>query len=248
MARKFKAEVTELLDLMIHSLYSDREIFLRELVSNAADALDKSRFLALTREDLLEATEGDHGIRVVADQDAGTIVIEDDGIGMTEEEVISYLGTIAHSGSKQFLEALKEGEGSAPELIGQFGVGFYSAFMVAEEVKVETRHALPDSAGVSWRSKGKGTYDLGSCDKQTRGTRITLTLREDASEFLDDWRLKDIVKRYSNFLPWPVFVGEEKANQAHAVWQEQPSQVSEEQANEFYKSLSNDYRLSLIHI
>ncbi|MCO4743214.1 MAG: molecular chaperone HtpG [Proteobacteria bacterium] len=242
MARKFKAEVSELLDLMIHSLYTDREIFLRELVSNAADALDKVRFLGLTHEDLTAGSGDVDGIRVTVDAEAGTITVEDDGVGLTEAEAVANLGTIAHSGSKKFLQALKEGESSAPELIGQFGVGFYSAFMVADEVSVESLSALPGEEPVIWRSKGKGTYDVKKGTRTTRGTTITLHLREDSTEFADEWRLKGIVKRYSDFLPWPVAVAGEQANTAKAIWQEIPTNVKEEEANAFYKTLSNDWQ------
>ncbi|TNE85723.1 MAG: molecular chaperone HtpG [Deltaproteobacteria bacterium] len=241
MARKFKAEVSELLDLMIHSLYSDREIFLRELISNGADALDKARFLGLTREDLAPV-EGEPGVRVTVDAEAKTIVVEDDGIGLTEAEAVKNLGTIAHSGSKQFLAALQEGDASAPELIGQFGVGFYSAFMVADEVVVESKSALPDEPAIVWKSAGKGTFDIGPGDKATRGTRITLHLREDCEEFADTWRLQGIVKKYSDFLPWPVLVDGEQANTAKAIWQETPTTVTDEEANAFYKTLSNDWQ------
>lgn len=241
MARKFKAEVSELLDLMIHSLYTDREIFLRELVSNGADALDKVRFLELTREDLTPAAGDKAGIRVTLDEEAKTITIEDDGVGLTQDEAVKNLGTIAHSGSKKFIEALKDGEASAPELIGQFGVGFYAAFMVAEEVVVETLSALPGEEAVMWKSKGKGTYTVGKSEREHRGTSITLKLRDDSDEFADVWRLKGIVKRYSDFLPWPVDVDGEQANTAKAIWQETPTQVKDEEANAFYKTLSNDW-------
>jgi molecular chaperone HtpG len=237
----FKAEVQQLLDLMIHSVYSDREVFLRELVSNAADALDKARYVGLTQE-LVGIGGEEPGIRVLVDDDAKTITIEDDGIGMSEAEVIKYLGTIAHSGSKEFLQRLKESEGGAPELIGQFGIGFYSSFMVADRVIVETRAAVGDEASVRWTSTGAGTYELEACDKQTRGTRIEIHLREDAAEFADESSLRAAVRKHSNFVSWPIHVGEEQANEGKALWLEPASSVSEEEANAFYRTVSTDWQ------
>jgi len=236
----FKAEVQQLLELMIHSVYSDREVFLRELVSNAADALDKARFLSLTRSDLIDAHDIP-GIRITTDAEAGTVTIDDDGIGFTEEEAIDNLGTIAKSGTKAFLEQMK-GDSAAPTLIGQFGLGFYSAFMVADEVVVESRSALPDAKSITWTSDGKGTFSIGEGTRETRGTSITLKLREDASEFADDTRLSHIVRKHSNFLAWPIHVGEEQANSGKALWADPPSQVSDEEANQFYKTIAMDWR------
>ncbi|MCB9674132.1 MAG: molecular chaperone HtpG [Alphaproteobacteria bacterium] len=236
----FKAEVQKLLELMIHSVYSDREVFLRELVSNAADALDKARFMALTRTDLVEA-HAVPGIRITADAEAGTVTIEDDGVGMTEEEAVENLGTIAKSGTKAFLEAVKDQE-SAPNLIGQFGLGFYSAFMVADEVTVESRSALPDAPPVKWVSQGEGTFEISEGSRETRGTKITLHLREDAKDFAEIPRLKHIVRKHSNFLAWPIEVDGEQANSGKALWAEPPSQVSEDEANQFYKTVAMDWR------
>jgi molecular chaperone HtpG len=236
----FKAEVQQLLNLMIHSVYSDREVFLRELVSNAADALDKVRFLGLTRGDLRPAGEGEPAIRVTAAD--GTVSIEDDGIGMTEKEALENLGTIAHSGTKAFLEEAKAKGSGAPSLIGQFGLGFYSAFMVAEEVVVETLSALPDAKPVRWTSHGEGKFEIGEGSRTTRGTRIELKLREDAKEFAEGWRLEGIVKKHSNFLPWPIQVNGTQANAARALWLDPPSQVSDEAANQFYKEISMDWQ------
>lgn len=240
----FKTEVQQLLDLMIHSLYSDREIFVRELVSNAADALDKVRFLGLTESDLVPAAGEEHGIRITVDADARTVTIEDDGIGMTKEEVLDNLGTIAKSGSKEFLAKMKaagEGDAEAPSLIGQFGVGFYSAFMVAERVEVETRSAHAGSEGVLWKSEGGGSYTTEPCNRTVRGTRITLFLREDAEDFSDAGELRRIVVKHSNFLPWPIQVEGEQANTGKALWKENPSSVTDEEANAFYKTLSGDW-------
>ncbi len=237
----FKAEVQQLLDLMIHSLYSDREIFLRELVSNAADALDRARFLALTREDLAPLATDTPGIRVTVDAEARNVVIEDDGVGLTEAEAIENLGTIAHSGTKAFVKKLQDAA-DKPSLIGQFGVGFYSAFMVADEVVVESRSALPDEAPILWRSEGQGSYTIEPGERTHRGTRITVKLREDAVEFATADRLREIVRRYSNFLPWPIAVDGDQANKAKALWLEPPSAVSKDDANEFYRELALDWR------
>lgn len=237
----FKAEVQQLLDLMIHSVYSEREVFLRELVSNAADALDKVRFLALTQKDLVPAEHEAGGIRITPIGATRTIVFEDDGVGMTEQEVIENLGTIAKSGTKEFLNKAKEG-GSAPQLIGQFGVGFYSAFIVAEEVEVLTRSAQPGSQAVIWRSTGNGNFTVEPGEKEFRGTRITLKIRESAAEFADELMLKEVVRKHSNYLSWPIFVDGEQANAAKALWAESPSKVTDEEANAFYKSIAGDWR------
>lgn len=238
----FKAEVQQLLDLMIHSLYSDKEVFLRELVSNAADALDKVRFLELTRADLVAAA-GEPGVRVSVDAEARTVTIEDDGVGLSHDEAVMNLGTIAHSGSAAFLASLKDAPADQrPKLIGQFGVGFYSAFMVAEEVVVESRSALPEAEPVRWTSRGQGSFTVEAGERAARGTRITLKLREDDADFADADRLRAIVRRHADFLPWPVLVDGEQANRAKALWAEQPSAVSAEEANAFYKSLTMDWQ------
>ena len=239
----FKAEVQQLLSLMIHSVYSDREVFLRELVSNAADALDKARFLGLTQKDLLEAAHETPAIRISFDEEASTVTIEDDGIGMTQEEVVQNLGTIAHSGTKAFLAQAQaeKGEGT-PQLIGQFGLGFYSAFMVADKVEVESRSAQPGSEPVKWSSHGEGTYTLEPGTREARGTAITLHLREDATEFGEVSRVQGIVRKHSNFLPWPIEVDGTQANSGKALWVEPASQVSDEEATSFYKSVAMDWQ------
>jgi len=236
----FKAEVQQLLELMIHSVYSDREVFLRELVSNAADALDKVKFLELTRTDLQPAGSEQHGVRITHDKGARTITIEDDGIGMSEVEIVDLLGTIARSGTREFLA--QSGDGTGPKLIGQFGLGFYSAFMVADRVVVESRSALPGNDPVRWESGGKGTFTVGKGLREPRGTAVTLTLREDAGEFLDGVRLREAVRKHSNFLPWPISVEGEQANSAQALWAEPPSKVTDEQAATFYRSIAMDWQ------
>lgn len=237
----FKAEVQQLLNLMIHSVYSDREVFLRELVSNAADALDKARFVALTEPDLVGIEGDEPGIRVSVDAVARTLTVEDDGIGMTRDEVVENLGTIARSGTRAFLEEVR-GKPEAPRLIGQFGLGFYASFMVADEVTVESLSARPGAEPVRWISRGEGTYTVEPGERKHRGTRITLKLREDAEEFLEKRRLEHIVRKHSNFVPWPVIVGGEKANSGKALWVEPPSQVTDEEANAFYKTVATDWR------
>lgn len=237
----FKAEVQQLLNLMIHSVYSDREVFLRELVSNAADALDKVRFVSLTEPDLVGIEGEEPGIRISIDAVERTIVVEDDGIGMSRDEIVENLGTIARSGTRAFLEEVRDAP-DAPQLIGQFGLGFYASFMVADEVRVESLSARPGAEPVLWVSEGEGTYTLDQGSRTHRGTRITLKVREDAEEFLDKSRLEHIVRKHSNFVPWPVLIGGEKANSGKALWAEPASQVSDEEANAFYKSVATDWR------
>ncbi len=244
----FKAEVQQLLDLMIHSVYSNRDVFVRELVSNAADALDKARFLALTETELVPAA-GEPGVRLHVDKEAGTITLEDDGVGLSLDEAVQNLGTIAHSGSRAFFEQLKSaGRTDAPELIGRFGVGFYSCFMVADEVTVESQSIRRDQGGVRWRSEGAGSYTVEAHDRSFRGTRITLKLREDAQEYLDAFKLKGIIRQHSNFLSWPILVDGEQANSGKALWTEPPSSVTDEAANELYKSLCFDWEDPILRV
>ncbi|MCA9490332.1 MAG: molecular chaperone HtpG, partial [Myxococcales bacterium] len=219
-----------------------REVFLRELVSNAADALDKVRFLELTRKDLRPAANDPAGVRVDFDKDARTLTIEDDGIGLTEHDAVEHLGTIARSGTKAFLEQLKDAGNSAPKLIGQFGLGFYSAFMVADHVVVESLSAEPDAAPVHWESEGQGSFQVSAGSRTARGTSITLHLREDAGEFLEDFKLKSIVKKHSNFLAHPIVVNGEQANAGKALWHEPPSQVTDEEAATFYRTVATDWQ------
>ncbi|MBN2799294.1 MAG: molecular chaperone HtpG [Deltaproteobacteria bacterium] len=239
---EFKAEVQQLLDIVIHSLYSDREIFLRELLSNAADALDKAHFMGLTRTDLVGLAGDEPGIRIELDEEGKRLIIDDDGVGMTEAEAIENLGTIAHSGSKTFLKQLAESKGDAPSLIGQFGVGFYASYMVADEVTVESRSVEPDAKPILWRSRGDGTYAIEEGSRAQRGTRITLHFREDAEEYLAEHRLRAIVRKHSNFLPWPVMMEDSRLNEGEALWAKAPSEVSEEDANAFYKNIATDWQ------
>jgi len=256
----FQTEVKQLLNLMIHSLYSNKEIFLRELVSNASDAADKLRFLALSNGDLYEK-DADLKVRISTDKEANTVTISDNGIGMTRDEVISSLGTIAKSGTAEFFKNLTGDQNKDSKLIGQFGVGFYSAFIVAERVTVRTRKA-GESQGIEWQSEGEGEYTLQEIEKEGRGTEITLHLREDETEFADDFRLRGIVTKYSDHISIPVEMfkaevpesegpdGEkvpaepaawESINRATALWTRDKSEISEEEYKEFYKHVSHDW-------
>ena len=253
--RGFQSEVKQLLQLMIHSLYSNKEIFLRELISNASDAADKLRFKALSNPALYDG-DGDLRVRVSFDADKGTITISDNGIGMTREQVIDHLGTIAKSGTKEFLTALGQDQAKNSQLIGQFGVGFYSAFIVADKVTVKTRAAGEEAdKAVLWESAGEGEYSVADIEKKSRGTDVILHLREDEKEFLNEWRLREIIGKYSDHIGLPVEMltkeyddegkecGEkwEKINKSDALWTRSKNDVSDEEYKEFYKHLSHDF-------
>jgi molecular chaperone HtpG len=246
----FQAEVSQVLHLVIHSLYSHKDIFLRELVSNSSDALDKLRFRALTEPELYEG-DTTLAIRIRADRDRGTLTLEDTGIGMTEEELVRDLGTVAQSGSRAFLEQLAQRGQKDARLIGQFGVGFYSAYLVASRVEVVSRAAGAGQTAHRWVSEAKETFTVAPDERTARGTEITLHLRDDAKEFLDDWRLRDLVKRYSDYVSHPIQLlvtkgtgAEAKSeyetiNSASALWQRPKSEITEEQYAEFYRHLSH---------
>lgn len=249
--RGFQSEVKQLLQLMIHSLYSNKEIFLRELISNASDAADKLRFRALSKPELYE-NDGELRVRISADKDQGTLTISDNGIGMSREEVIDNLGTIAKSGTKAFLESLGTDQAKDSQMIGQFGVGFYSAFIVADKVTVRSRAAGASAdEGVFWESSGEGEYTIADIEKAERGTEITLHLRDDEKEFLDNWRLRSVISKYSDHIALPVEIEDkneedgtvtwEKINQAKALWTRSKSEISDEEYVEFYKHISHDY-------
>ncbi|WP_262253240.1 molecular chaperone HtpG [Pectobacterium polaris] len=254
--RGFQSEVKQLLHLMIHSLYSNKEIFLRELISNSSDAADKLRFRALSAPELY-AGDGDLRVRVSTDKEKRTLTISDNGIGMSRDEVIDNLGTIAKSGTKAFLESMGSDQVKDSQLIGQFGVGFYSAFIVADKVTVRTRAAGANAdQGVYWESAGEGDYTIADITKDDRGTEITLHLREGEDEFLDDWRVRSVISKYSDHIALPVEIesrteseeegGEstiswEKINKAQALWTRSKSEVSDEEYNEFYKHISHDF-------
>ena len=241
----FKSEIQQLLHLVVHSLYSHREIFLRELVSNASDAIDKLKFEALTRNELLPSGY-EPKIQIQIEKEKRHLKITDNGIGMTEAEVIENIGTIAKSGTQQFLKQVQEMQ-KRPELIGQFGVGFYSAFMVAKEVLLHTQKA-GSNEGTLWRSVGDGTYEISSVPRtEGFGTTITLVLKEmeendeSAQDYTDEWEIKNLIKKYSDFIAHPLFVGEEKVNSQKALWQKSPAEVTPEEHKEFYKHISHDW-------
>ncbi len=258
--RGFQSEVKQLLQLMIHSLYSNKEIFLRELISNASDAADKLRFRTLSTPELYE-NDGELRVRLAVDKEQKTITISDNGIGMSRDEVIDNLGTIAKSGTKAFLESIGSDQAKDSQLIGQFGVGFYSAFIVADKVTVRTRAAgAAAEQGVFWESTGEGDYTVADVEKAGRGTEITLHLRDGESEFLDDWRLRSIIGKYSDHIALPVEIETqtkneeddsvtvtwEKINKAQALWTRGKAEISDEEYQEFYKHISHDFTDSLI--
>jgi molecular chaperone HtpG len=248
---EFQTEVRELLDLMIHSLYSHKDVFLRELISNASDALDKLRFEAVSRPEL--APPGELTITLEADPEARTLAVHDNGIGMTREEVVENLGTIARSGTREFLQAVREAKAAAaPELIGQFGVGFYSSFMVADRITVVTRRAGTEEA-TRWESAGGGGYTIGPADRPQAGTTVTLHLKpKDEEDGLQDYAqppvLKDIVKRYSDFVSYPIRLAGETLNSMKAIWARGKDEVTEEEHREFYKHISHDWNDPLEHL
>ena len=252
----FQTEVKQLLHLMIHSLYSNKEIFLRELISNASDAADKLRFEALAKPELLEG-DADLKIRVSFDAEAGTVTLEDNGIGMSREDVIAHLGTIAKSGTADFMKNLSGDQKKDSHLIGQFGVGFYSAFIVADQVDVYSRRAgTPASEGVHWSSKGEGEFEVANVEKTERGTRIVLHLKSAEDEFADGYRLRNIIKKYSDHIALPIELPKESApaegeeapaqewetvNRASALWTRPRTEIKDEEYQEFYKHVGHDY-------
>lgn len=235
----FQAEVRQLLDIVIHSIYTDKEIFVRELVSNASDALEKMRLKQLTEKDVFEA-EQPLEITITTDEEAKTLTISDSGIGMTQEELVQNLGTIAHSGTKAFLEKMKEG-GSNPDVIGQFGVGFYSAFMAADKVDVTSHSWEKDSAGNVWSSDGASGYDLEESTDAKRGCNIVIYLKDDMLEFAKEDRIKQVLEKYSNFVSFPISLNGEHINKVEALWLKNKKEITEEQYTEFYKFTSHSF-------
>lgn len=251
---EFKTEMKQMMDIIIHSLYSHKEIFLRELISNAADAIDKVRFESLTKADLLE-DNSEWKIKIISDQENGTLTVSDNGIGMSRDTIVEDLGTIARSGTRAFLENVKDSQATdLPDLIGQFGVGFYSAFMVADKVTVLSRVPGDKANGVKWESDGKGEFTIETVEKESRGTDVILHLREDEKEFLSEWKLREGVKKFSDFIEHPIVmdvereddeknktVTEEVLNSQQAIWLRPKSELNDEQYNEFYKHISHDF-------
>ena len=258
----FQTEVKQLLHLMIHSLYSNKEIFLRELISNASDACDKLRFEAVSNDGLYEG-DNELNIHLSYDKDARTLTLRDNGIGMTRQEVIDNIGTIAKSGTRQFLDSLTGDQANDAHMIGQFGVGFYSSFIVADKVSLTTRRA-GETEAVRWESAGEGEFTLENVDKPSRGTEIVLHLREGEEEYLDGWRLKNIIHKYSDHITFPIMMpkeatpagadeeetveGDEQANKASALWTRGKNEISDEEYNEFYKHVAHDFEDPLVHL
>ena len=244
----FKAETKELLNLMIHSIYTNKEIFLRELISNANDAIDKLKFQSLTNNELLKGDDK-FKIEITVDKDNRTLTIKDNGIGMTYDEVDENIGTIAKSGSKVFKEQLEAAKKADIDIIGQFGVGFYSAFIVADKVTLETRSPYSEN-GVRWVSSGDGNYEIEEISKENRGTEITLHLKdgEEYSEFLEEWKIKDLVKKYSNYIRYEIYFKDEVINSTKPIWKRDKKELKDEDYNEFYKATFHDWNDPLFHI
>ena len=248
----FKAETKELLNLMIHSIYTNKEIFLRELISNANDAIDKLKFQSLTDNDILKGDDK-FKIEITVDKDNGTLTIKDNGIGMTYDEVDENIGTIAKSGSKLFKEQLEAAKKADIDIIGQFGVGFYSAFIVADKVTLETRSPYSEN-GVRWVSSGDGNYEIEEISKENRGTEITLHLKdgeeysEEYSEFLEEWKIKDLVKKYSNYIRYEIYFKDEVINSTKPIWKRDKKELKDEDYNEFYKATFHDWNDPFFHI
>lgn len=265
---EYRTEVKQLLDILAHSLYTDREIFLRELVSNASDALNRIQFEMLTNQDVVDAN-AELAITIVCDPANHTLTIRDTGIGMNRDELVRNLGTIAHSGAKTFLQNAGEKQSTLEEIIGQFGVGFYSVFMVAERVSVTSRSCRPEDEAWQWSSSGDSTFTLAPAEKTTRGTEIVISLKEDAHEFAQAWRIESIIRKHSDYVSFPIYVetvhtsdeesSEESAaeeteetrepvNRRTALWRQSPSKVEEEEYNDFYKQLTFDVNDPLLHV
>lgn len=250
----FKAEIKQLLDILVHSLYKERDIFLRELLSNASDALTRLHFESLTNHKILnpETPLAIHVdvVKSEADDAPKQIVIKDSGIGMTAQELVENLGTIAQSGARAFLKRVKEGkESEVGDVIGQFGVGFYSVFMVASEVRVVSRSHEPDAAAAAWTSTGDEKFHVEPAEKEDRGTEIYITLRPDAEEYANEWKLKQIIKTHSDYVGFPIYVGEEQANQQQSLWRKNAADISPEEYKKFYQQLTMDFEepLATVH-
>ncbi len=245
----FKAETRQLLDILIHSLYTEREIFLRELISNASDALTRMSFEMLTNRDVLDP-DAELSITITSDPSVATLTITDTGVGMTAEELVENLGTIAHSGARAFMSAAKDGAKNVSDIIGQFGVGFYSAFMVAEWIRVTSRSYLPDTSAASWYCSGNDTFIVEPAQKIDRGTVIEIKLKEDAVEFAQENRLREIIKKHSDFINYPIYLGEKKeqVNKQTALWRQTPRKVDKKDYEEFYHQLTLDFSPPLTHI
>ncbi len=248
----FKAEIQQLLNILVHSLYTDRDIFLRELISNASDALNRVKFEQLTNANVADP-DIDLYIDIETDKEAGTITLSDTGIGMTRDDLINNLGVIAQSGAKAFVEALKarqEADSAATDVIGQFGVGFYSVFMVADKVRVISRSSRPGDSAYAWESDGSDTFTIEPAERDTRGTSVVITLKEDAKEYLEAYKLKQIIHHHSDYITFPIYVGEEEepTNKQTAIWRGDPKAITDDEYTDFYKSLTYDFENPLHRI
>lgn len=249
--KHFKTEITQLLDILIHSLYKERDIFLRELISNASDALTRVRFEMLTNKSVRDA-ETELAIHIAVDEDGDKkrIVVRDSGIGMNRDELAQNLGTIAQSGAKEFLQHIADDDSDAADIIGQFGVGFYSVFMVAEEVRVVSLGFRPEDEPVAWTSRGGDRYWIEDAEKERRGTSVQITLKSDASDFANLYLLRQTIKKYSDYVSYPIYVGEEVANQQAPLWRKTVSEVSDDERRQFYQQMTMDFEepLATIHL
>jgi len=245
----FKAETKQLLNILIHSLYKDREVFLRELLSNASDALNRLRFEMVTNHNVLDAN-AELNIHIKIDKDARMLTIQDTGIGMTREEMIENLGTIAQSGARKFLDATRDQKVDFSQLIGQFGVGFYSVFMVAEWVRVTSHSYNPQAEAVSWYATGDDNYQIDKSNMSERGTRVEIKLKEDAAEFAEEYRLKNIIHKHSDYIGFPIYIGDstDAVNKQTSLWRTSKQEVTDEQYKEFYKQTTLDFEEALLHV
>ena len=246
-SHEFQAETKQVLDIVVNSLYKDKEIFIRELISNASDALEKLRRIQLTEKNICDDNL-EMEINVSTDDTKNQLTIQDFGIGMNQDELIQNLGTIAHSGSKEFIEALKSDGEKNDALIGKFGVGFYSVFMVAEKVQVFTKKWEKEGNGYCWESDGSGTYKIEEAEGQRRGAKIVIYLKDDFSEFSKEDRVKEIIKKYSAFVQFPVSLNGDKVNTVDAIWMRSKKEISDEEYEEFYKFQANDYEAPLMRM
>jgi len=245
---EYRAEMKQLLHLIVHSLYTHPEVFLRELISNASDALNKIRFRMLTDKNVVDK-DAPLKIQIDVDNKKQTFSIEDTGIGMTKEDLINEIGTVAHSGTLEFLKKMQaEKKAVDANMIGQFGVGFYSVFMVTDEITIETCHGSSGSKGYRWKSSGEDKYVIEEIDRKARGTKISFKLRDEAKEFSEEFKVKEIIKKYSNFVDFPIYVGKEEINRIGALWHRKRDDIKEDELNEFYKFITNDFKAPLGHL
>ncbi|MBN1155563.1 molecular chaperone HtpG [candidate division KSB1 bacterium] len=244
---KFKAEISQLLDILVHSLYTNRDIFVRELISNGSDALDKVRFAEIRGEKIVDS-ELPYEINITLDKDQKKFIIADTGIGMTKDELIANIGTIAHSGSSEFIKKMTEQNQEGPELIGKFGVGFYSVFMAGKEVALTTRSYLPEEKACQWQSDGTGSFTISTVENIPRGTKIEVSLRDDATKFAETTIIENVIKKYSNFVPFPIKINGKQVNTISAIWREPKSSVTDEQYKEFFKFITNSSEDPISHL